>query len=373
MIHKIATLLKLDTLLGRYLRLDCERSIWVEEEELGAYRFIEHRRKRYRVKIPQTINKRVTLRLSGIGKRLGSEAGDLFLHVWLNKGIDTSQDLWLSKSAAQQGAEKLLRVGVEKVWMVVPPRSRDGMQIRLKGLGYQPDFPGRAPDINLKRGNLLVKLVVYPDRVAPRYGSFDALNTGDMALEGWVYRKIDEVIEKLGDSAFAVSPVAGEMVADIYNEQRWHGIFALLRRHLKLNFVQVQLRTSASIPLPGRCERSFVSQEDGSHESRYVITIKDQFLHNPFAVAAILAHELCHVIYWEPLEDRKLQQGNEFVFGSAEDSLEIDRMVDLLVFMFKIGEFQLRVSRDQRLTFGYFNQSVFERMQVIVSRKLGWD
>ncbi len=247
------------------------------------------------------------------------------------------------------------------------------MQIRLKGLGYQPDFPGRAPDINLKRGNLLVKLVVYPDRVAPRYGSFDALNTGDMALEGWVYRKIDEVIEKLGDSAFAVSPVTGEMVADIYNEQRWHGIFALLRRHLKLNFVQVQLRTSASIPLPGRCERSFVSQEDGSHESRYVITIKDQFLHNPFAVAAILAHELCHVIYWEPLEDRKLQQGNEFVFGSAEDSLEIDRMVDLLVFMFKIGEFQLRVSRDQRLTFGYFNQSVFERMQVIVSRKLGWD
>jgi hypothetical protein len=57
MIHKIATLLKLDTLLGRYLRLDCERSIWVEEEELGAYRFIEHRRKRYRVKIPRQLTR----------------------------------------------------------------------------------------------------------------------------------------------------------------------------------------------------------------------------------------------------------------------------------------------------------------------------
>jgi hypothetical protein len=48
-------------------------------------------------------------------------------------------------------------------------------------------------------------------------------------------------------------------------------------------------------------------------------------------------------------------------------------MVDLLVFMFKIGEFQLRVARDQRLTIGYFNQSLFDRMQVIVSRKLGWE
>ena len=51
----------------------------------------------------------------------------------------------------------------------------------------------------------------------------------------------------------------------------------------------------------------------------------------------------------------------------------MEQTVDLLVFMFKIGEFQLRVSRDQRLAIGYFNQGVFERMQVIVSRKLGWD
>jgi hypothetical protein len=82
MIHRIASLLKLDTLLGRYLNLDCERSIWVEEEELGQERFIEHGRKRYRVKIPQTISKRITLRLTGLGKRFGDRTGDLFLHVY---------------------------------------------------------------------------------------------------------------------------------------------------------------------------------------------------------------------------------------------------------------------------------------------------
>jgi hypothetical protein len=41
-----------------------------------------------------------------------------------------------------------------------------------------------------------------------------------------------------------------------------------------------------------------------------------------------------------------------------------------LVFMFKIGEFQLRVAREKHLTLGYFNQEIFERIQVIASKKL---
>ena len=57
--------------------------------------------------------------------------------------------------------------------------------------------------------------------------------------------------------------------------------------------------------------------------------------------------------------------------ADERDRLDVERTVDLLVFMFKIGEFQLRTSRDKRLTLGYFNQRVFERIQVIASRKLG--
>ncbi len=54
---------------------------------------------------------------------------------------------------------------------------------------------------------------------------------------------------------------------------------------------------------------------------------------------------------------------------SEESTLEAERTIDLLVFMFKMGEFQLRVARDKRLTLGYFDQEIFERIQVIVSRK----
>ena len=89
------------------------------------------------------------------------------------------------------------------------------------------------------------------------------------------------------------------------------------------------------------------------------------FLDNPFSITTILAHELCHVIYYENFEDLTPY----YRLKTNEQTLEGERIVDLLIFMFKLGEFQLRVSRDERITFGYFNQEIFERMQVIVSRK----
>jgi hypothetical protein len=49
--------------------------------------------------------------------------------------------------------------------------------------------------------------------------------------------------------------------------------------------------------------------------------------------------------------------------------MEMERTVDLLVFLYQLGEFQLRVARNRKLTLGYFNQELFERMYVIASRK----
>ena len=72
--------------------------------------------------------------------------------------------------------------------------------------------------------------------------------------------------------------------------------------------------------------------------------------------------------YAERLDSTPVSTGSQI--KSDQATLEEERTVDLLVFMFKIGEFQLRVARDTRLTLGYFNQEIFERIQVIVSRKL---
>jgi hypothetical protein len=304
-----------------------------------------------------------------LGKKRRDKTGDLYLHVWLNKGEDVNVSLWISETCARNGANKSLVVNGNAISMIIPPKSHHGLTIRLKGCGREAGFNPRAPDLHhKKRGNALVRLSVYPDSITPKYGSFDALSTEDMALEGWVYRKIDEVIGKVGESFFRVEPLTAEAVADLLNERGWRSIFQALVDHLNLADFSIELTQSDSIPQPGNCVGTVIVQDNKPIGYRYKITIHKKFLDDPFSVAAILAHELCHVIYSEKIEKIPVTTG--IILKSEKATLEEERTVDLLVFMFKIGEFQLRAARDTRFTFGYFNQEVFDRMQVIVSKKL---
>lgn len=348
--------------------LDEERTIWVEEEDLGNEKPLYHKNRRYFVKIPKNIDRNLTLRLHGLGKKRLGKTGNLFLHVWVNKGEDIEKDLWLSETSARLGADKKLIVESEKLTLIVPPRSHHGLSIRVKGHGAESLYTRNAPIPKRKRGNLFVKLFVYQDNVTPQYGSFDSLSTEDMALEGWVYRKIDEAFKKVGKSDFRAPPVRAEQIADLFNEQGWKGIYQTLIRHLNLTGLRINVGTSPSIPEPGRCERTVSLHNNTPIAYNHVITINDQFLNNPFTVAAILAHELCHVVFAEKIEG--LPSFPEQMNKSEKERLEEEHTVDLLVFLFNIGEFQLRVVRDSRLSLGYFHQEIFERMQVIVSKKL---
>jgi hypothetical protein len=347
--------------------LDKKRSIWVEPEDLGNHIAIKHNKKRYQVKLPAEIRTKVIIRLRGLGKTKGDKTGDLFLSVWLNKGDDIRKDLWLSETSARTGANKILRVGEKKIQISIPPNSKNGLIIRLKGIGREPRFQWRSPLLHRKRGNLLAKLFVYPDSISPKYGSFETLTTNDMAMEGWVYRTKDEIISKIGESSLSADPIKADAVVDLFNEHGWMAIFYALVHHLKLDNLDLQVEKSDSISLPGSCQKITTLQNNNPVASKYVITIKDQFLDNPFVVAAILAHELCHVVYSEKIDNRP--KGFTFnMTGLKLDSSE-ERTIDLLVFLFKLGEFQLRVARDKGLTLGYFNQDMFERIQIIASKK----
>ena len=277
--------------------------------------------------------------------------------------------LWLSEASARQGAGKLLLQDGKRIRVVIPPKSHHGLVIRLQGLGALPESTRLDSSRVRRRGNLLVRLCVYPDSVTPQYGSFDTLSTDDMALEGWVYQKIDEVFGKMGRLAFVAGPMQAGAVADAFNVRGWRGTFDALVRHLGLTRLDIQLTTSNSLPQPGNCQRTVTMQGNTLVGSHYVITIHERFLDNPFAIAAIVAHELCHVAYAEWIDEAPKPPAQ--VPLSARDALEVEGTVDLLVFLSMLGEFQLRVARDKRLTLGYFNQGMFERMQVIASRKLG--
>lgn len=349
--------------------LDRKRSLWVKQQDLGRYKVIRHNRGRYRLRIPDKIDGKVTLRLSGLGRAKGDRTGDLLIHVRFNKGEDVRRSLWLPESAARKGADKILHFEDKRIQIRVPKNSYNGLVLRLRGLGKTADFRWRAPLLRRHRGDVLVKLFVYPDSISEVYRPFSTLSTEDMALEGWVYRKMDLLVDKLGESAFLVDPVEADTVADLYNEQGWRAIFDALRTHLRLTHLSVGVTESDSIRSPGSCLRTVGSTNMPATAGHYYISIHEQFLDNPFSVAAILAHELCHVVYAVRVNEGAMSSA--FIPRSEGESLEEERTVDLLVFMFKIGEFQLRVARDRRFTLGYFNQEIFERIQVIVSKKLG--
>lgn len=353
----------------RLFDLNDRRSIWIAAEDLGTEKAITHRARQYLVKIPRTIQKKVVLRLKGIGKTRGGQAGDLLLSVWLNQGEDVHLKLWVSESAVRNHQEKPLWLEGKKVMMRLPANAKDGTTVRLMGLGKLADFNWRAPLLDRQHGNLFVKLSVYPDVITPQYGSFDQLDTEDMALEGWVYRKIDEIIAKIGKSALPTQPLQADRVADEFNDYGWRGVFRLLVNHLKLKKINIVLTESASLTVPGSCQKIVQMRDNAPVASSYTITLHTQFLDNPFAVAAIAAHELGHVMVAEWFD--KMSLSGEQPQKSAQAILEEERTVDLLAFLYKMGEFQLRTARDQRLTIGYFNQRLFERMQVIVARKGG--
>ncbi len=333
--------------------LDCERSIWVEHEDLGKEKITKHKNKKYGVKIPHAIDNKVTLRPRGPGRTKDSKIGDLLLHVWLNRGEDIRKSLWISETSARNGADKRLQLEQKKIRIVIPEKGYDGLVIRPRGLGRNPRFRWRTLFLPRRRGNLLVKLCVYPDSITPNYQSFDMLTTNDMALEGWVYRKIDDIPHKMGRSTFLINPIQADAVADLFNEHGLRAIFYALVGHLKLDHLDIRLTESDSISSPGNCQRTLTSHSSTPMACSYVITINEQFLDNPFSIAAILAHELCHVVYNERIEDKP--ESGTYILGTEQELLEIERTVELLVFMFKIGEFQLRVSRDRQLTLRHFN------------------
>lgn len=355
--------------LNKLFDLDTTHAIWVEEEEFGGEKAIEIGGQRYFVKIPQNIeNRKVVLRLQGLGKSRNKETGNLYLEVWLNKGEDIHKTLWLSERDARNGMAKKLLLDYETIVVLIPPNSYNGLTIRLKGLGNSMPADRRSPKIEQKKGNALVKLSVFPDSIQPKYVSFDQLSTEDMFLEGWVYRKFDMIVKKMGKSPFLVDPLSAETIADQHNLGGYDAIFHVLRTHLRLAINRISLTSSKTMSRPGECQKTVVYPKDQPAYNEYQITINNGFLDNPFTTTAILAHELCHVVAAEWSLDEFIPTSEQK--KNESPSMETEHTVDLLVFMFKMGEFQLRAARDERLTLGYFNQAVFERMQVFVTRKL---
>jgi hypothetical protein len=352
--------------------LDDQLSILVEEEELGGYKTIFHGEKEISFRVPKEIDRKLIVRLKGLGRKKGSQTGNLLVHVWVNKGEDANAILWLSESSARNGTTKKLSFMRRTIEVVVPKGSSDGSIITIEGQGKEAEFPESISCSNRERGDLFLTLRTYLDYIYLRCKPFDSLDTEEMAFEGWVYRKIDEIVSRIGPSILGVQPVIADTIADTFNESGLKGVFSYLKSHFQLSNRDITLEVSDSISRPGKCE-PFCS----GGCNRYRILIDGAFVHHPFTVAAILAHELAHIVYLENLASLHFQQNVDLpqLLKDKQDC-EGELTVDLLVFMYKLGGFQIRVSRDRRITMGYFRQDQFDRIYVIAMKyyeKRKWD
>lgn len=344
--------------------LDDHLSILVEEEELGEYKTVFHRMKEISFRVPREIDRKLTVRLKGLGNRKGNLTGNLLVHVWVNKGEDANAILWLSESSARNGTTKKLSFMRRTIQVVVPKGSSDGSIITLEEQGKEAGFPESVSSFSVrKRGDLFVTLRTYLDYIYLKCRSFDSLDTDDMALEGWVYQKIDEIVSRLGLSILGVQPVVADTIADVFNESGLMGVLSHILNHFRLSNGNIKLEVSDSISEPGKCE---CSGSGGS--SGYKISINGMFIHNPFTVAAILAHELAHIVYLENFAHHFQSNAEPPHIPKDKQDREGELTVDLLVFMYKLGGFQIRVSRDRSMTMGYFRQDQFDRIYVIAMK-----
>ena len=340
-----------------------QKQSWLTEEQLGTVQTLRHRGRSIQYRVPKEIQKEITLRFKGYGKTTNGEPGDLLLLLRVDRGRDVEADLWLSQNQASQGCEKEFLSSAQIISVPVPCVSRHDDVVRVKQRGKRLPYQWGLPIFGRRRGDLRLRLRVFQDTVVPNYREANRLSTNDLAIEGWIYRHYDEALEKLGNRPHELAPFTALDAANRFNRSGWRGIADALIERFGLVFSSVKIKSATSLPAPGQCQTEVTTSATNT-SYRHTILIRSDFLGDPFAVAAILAHELCHVV-----EIRKFGRATITQQLKGPDLLEVERTVDLLVFLHGLGEFQLRVARNSQLTLGYFNQELFDRMYVILSKK----
>jgi hypothetical protein len=343
------------------VHLNEEKTIWIIEQDFGATRTVRHRGREITYNIPAEVLYKATLRIEGAGKSWRQMRGALLIHVCVDRGQSVVSQLWISERQALAGGATKITVLSNTIRVNVPPTLVNGTTIRVRGQGKISAYEVGMPLRDRPRGDLLLSLNVFADKVYPMHRPVDHLSAEDLHLESWLYRRIDEITPRLGQKLNSIPHFTAERAADLYNDQGWLGIASAMVPHLGIPPRKISFDTTINLPVPGQCQTNFVN----NRLQDFHITIRTDFTNDPFCAAAVLAHELCHAVEFLRLSNRQ-----PAVKPDRRQTLEIERTVDLLVFLFGLGEFQLRVARQNRLCLGYFEQDMFERMYVIASRKV---
>ncbi|EAL53788.1 DnaJ family protein [Campylobacter upsaliensis] len=147
---------------GEDLDLSASISIPFEVGILGGEHSINFNGETIKLKIPHGIKNNDKIRIRGKGKKLGSQVGDLIVKVSLEKSElyerdedDLIRKLDISLKTALFGGKINLKTLKKEVSIKIPPNSKNGQKIRLKGYGVQNRKSGIFGDLYLVLNVLL--------------------------------------------------------------------------------------------------------------------------------------------------------------------------------------------------------------------------
>lgn len=138
------------------LDLSAKITIPFETGILGGEHSINFNGEMIKIKIPHGIKSGEKLRIRGKGKKIGSQVGDLIVKVSLEKSElyerdedDLTRKLDISLKTALFGGKINLKTPKKEVSIKIPPNSKNGQKIRLKGYGVQNRKSGIFGDLYL--------------------------------------------------------------------------------------------------------------------------------------------------------------------------------------------------------------------------------
>ncbi|MCR2062945.1 DnaJ C-terminal domain-containing protein [Campylobacter helveticus] len=138
------------------LDLSAKITIPFETGILGGEHSINFNGETIKIKIPHGIKSGEKLRIRGKGKKIGSQVGDLIVKVSLEKSElyerdedDLTRKLDISLKTALFGGKINLKTLKKEVSIKIPPNSKNGQKIRLKGYGVQNRKSGIFGDLYL--------------------------------------------------------------------------------------------------------------------------------------------------------------------------------------------------------------------------------
>lgn len=129
---------------GEDLDINAEIIIPFDIAILGGEQSIKINGESIKIKIPHGIKNGEKLRIRGKGKIMGGQRGDLIVQVKLGKSDEYERDdddLYkkcdISLKTALFGASVKVKTPRKEVSVKIPPNSKNGQKIRLKGYGVQ--------------------------------------------------------------------------------------------------------------------------------------------------------------------------------------------------------------------------------------------